>query len=140
MIALEAAKAIAHREHADQTDKAGQPYIGHVSRVAARVSDDPDTETVAWLHDVVEDTGVDLSELSVEFAPHIVAAVDAITRRAGEDPADYYTRVRSNDLARRVKLADIADNSDPTRLAALDDATRDRLERKYAKAREAVSV
>ena len=140
MTALQTAKAIAHRKHADQTDKAGHPYIGHVSRVAARVSDDPDTETVAWLHDVVEDTGVDLSELSVKFAPHIIAAVDAITRREGEDPADYYTRVRSNDLARRVKLADIADNSDPMRLAVLDSATRERLQRKYRHAREAVSV
>lgn len=138
--ALEAAKAIAHREHSDQSDKAGQPYIGHVSRVAAQVSDDHDAETVAWLHDVVEDTSIELSDLGDEFAPHIVAAVDAITRRVGEAPADYYRRVRGNDLARRVKLADIADNSDPVRLAGLDSATRERLERKYRQALEAVSA
>ena len=140
MSALDIAKAIAVREHAGQTDKAGQPYIGHVSRVAARVSDDPDTETVAWLHDVVEDTGFSLSDLLAQFAPHIVEAVDAITRRAGEDPADYYARVRGNELARAVKLADIADNSDPSRLSVLDEATRERLERKYRHAREVVSV
>ncbi|BBZ53956.1 HD domain-containing protein [Mycolicibacterium phocaicum] len=140
MTALEAAKAIAHREHSHQSDKAGQPYIGHVSRVAARVSDDHDAETVAWLHDVVEDTSIELSDLGDEFAPHVVAAVDAITRRVGEAPADYYRRVRGNDLARRVKLADIADNSDPVRLAGLDSATRERLERKYRQALEAVSA
>ena len=140
MTALESAKTIAHREHSNQSDKAGQPYIGHVSRVAARVSDDHDAETVAWLHDVVEDTSIELSDLGDEFAPHIVAAVDAITRRVGEAPADYYRRVRGNDLARRVKLADIADNSDPVRLAGLDSATRERLERKYRQALEAVSA
>ncbi len=140
MTALEAAKAIAHREHSRQADKAGQPYIGHVSRVAAHVAGDQDAETVAWLHDVVEDTSVDLADLGAEFAPHIVAAVDAITRRTGEAPADYYQRVRGNDLARRVKLADIADNADPVRLAGLDSATRERLERKYRHALEAVSA
>lgn len=140
MTPLDAAKAIAHREHADQADKAGQPYIGHVSRVAAHMSGDHDAETVAWLHDVVEDTSVELADLGAEFAPHIVAAVDAITRRTGEDPAEYYRRVRDNDLARRVKLADIADNSDPVRLAGLDSTTRERLERKYRHALEAVSA
>lgn len=140
MTAVDAAKAIAHRHHADQADKAGRPYIGHVSRVAAQLSGDHDAETVAWLHDVVEDTTVDLTDLGAEFEPHIVAAVDAITRRAGEDPTEYYRRVRGNDLARRVKLADIADNSDPARLADLDSATRERLERKYRHALEAVSA
>lgn len=48
------------------------------------MSDDHDAETVAWLHDVVEDTSIELSDLGDEFAPHIVAAVDAITRRVGE--------------------------------------------------------
>ena len=33
-------------------DKAGQPYIGHVARVAAAVRGDDDAEVVAWLHDV----------------------------------------------------------------------------------------
>lgn len=140
MTALDTAKAIAHRHHAGKADKAGRPYIGHVSRVAERVSGDHDAETVAWLHDVVEDTSVELSDLGAEFAPHIVEAVDAITRRVGETPAEYYQRVRGNDLARRVKLADIADNSDPARLADLDSATRERLERKYRHALEAVSA
>ena len=49
-------------------------------------------------------------------------------------------RVRGNELARRVKLADIADNADPVRLAGLDSATRERLQRKYQHALEAVSV
>ena len=140
MTAVTMAKSIASLRHAGQTDKAGQPYIGHVSRVAAHVSGDHDAETVAWLHDVVEDTSVELSDLALVFEPHIVAAVDAITRRERELPADYYRRVRGNELARRVKLADIADNSDPVRLAGLDSATRERLQRKYQHALEAVSA
>lgn len=49
------AKDLAIRAHADQVDKAGRPYIEHVARVAAAVSDDPVAEAVAWLHDVLED-------------------------------------------------------------------------------------
>ena len=41
-------------------------------------------------------------------------------------------------LARAVKLADIADNSHPARLAALDEASRARLVRKYEAARQAL--
>lgn len=59
MTAVTVAESIASLRHAGQTDKAGQPYIGHVSRVAANVSGDHDAETVAWLHDVVEDTGME---------------------------------------------------------------------------------
>ena len=138
--ALEAAKAIAHREHSDQSDKAGQPYIGHVSRVAARVSDDHDAETVAWLHDVVEDTDVTLDDLRAEFPPEVVEAVDAVTYRDDSPRDAYYERIAANPLAKKVKLADIADNSDPVRLAGLDSATRERLQRKYRHALEAVSA
>lgn len=48
---VERAKDLAHRAHAGQVDKAGRPYIEHVARVAAAVSDDPEAEVVAWLHD-----------------------------------------------------------------------------------------
>ncbi len=49
------ARTLATEAHAGQIDKAGQPYIGHVARVAAAVRGDDDAEVVAWLHDVAED-------------------------------------------------------------------------------------
>lgn len=133
------AEAIARAAHAGQVDKSGQPYIDHPARVAARVQGDELLEAIAWLHDVVEDTDVQLVDLQAEFPLEVVDAVDAITHRPGEPRADYYARVSRNLLARQVKDADIDDNTDPARTALLDDATRSRLAAKYAAAREALS-
>lgn len=129
------AEQIAAVAHRGQVDKGGQPYITHPARVAARVAGDENAVAAAWLHDVVEDTTVTLAELEESFPAEVTTAVDALTRRHGEAPADYYARVREVPLALTVKLADMADNSDPQRLARLDAATRDRLIAKYARAR-----
>lgn len=129
------AEAIARTAHRGQVDKAGYPYADHPARVAAQLAGDDVAMTVGWLHDVVEDTSVTLSALADEFPPEVVRAVDALTRRSGEAPEHYYARVKSDPLALRVKLADLADNSDPARLAELDTHVRERLERKYAHAR-----
>ena len=92
---------------------------------------------MAWLHDVMEDCGLGELDLMAAGMPReVVAAVEAVTHRPHEPRTDYYARVRANDLARVVKLADVADNSDPARLADLDEPTRARLTAKYAKARE----
>ncbi|MBM4574952.1 HD domain-containing protein [Rhodococcus hoagii] len=133
------AQTIARAAHHGQTDKAGVPYIHHPERVAAAVADNDTAVAVAWLHDVVEDTTVTLSDLEALFSPEIVDAVDAVTRRPGETPDTYYQRVRQNALAVTVKLADIADNSAPTRLAFLDEAIRNRLTAKYTRARAALT-
>ena len=108
-------------------------YIGHVARVAAGVAKDQEI-IVALLHDVIEDCEVSLADLEEDFPPEIVAAVNAITKRDGEDPDDYYTRVKANSLATQVKLSDLGDNGHPARLALLDDETRARLMTKYAHA------
>lgn len=133
------AARIATAAHAGQVDKAGNPYIEHPARVAARVAGDERAVAAAWLHDVVEDTAVTLAELEQTFPAEVTTAVDALTRREGEEPADYYARVRSVPLALTVKLADLADNSDPERLGRLDEATRARLSVKYDRARNALA-
>lgn len=129
------AELIAEIAHRGQVDKAGKPYVEHPRRVAElakrRGSDKVEHLVVALLHDVVEDTPITLDELGWVFPAHIVAAIDAITHRAGEPRGDYYARVAVNDIAFQVKLADIADNTDPARLAELDQPTRDRLLAKY---------
>ncbi|MDQ2739199.1 MAG: phosphohydrolase [Actinomycetota bacterium] len=135
------ARLIATQAHEGQTDKAGVAYIGHPARIAARVAGDPAAEVVAWLHDVVEDCDHwTLDRLRAEGIPaDLVAAVDAISKRPGEASDDYYARVAANPVALKVKYADLADNSDPERLAKLDPATRERLTRKYAHAREVLA-
>lgn len=136
---VERAKELAHRAHAGQVDKAGRPYIEHVARVAAAVSDDPEAEAVAWLHDVVEDRPDLAHEVWDWFPMSVKHAVDNVTRMPKEPVERYYRVVRCNELSLRVKLADIADNANEDRLALLDDKTAARLRRKYAKALKALT-
>jgi len=127
------AQRLAEQLHVGQNDKVGIPYIEHCRRVAAKLNNGT-AQTVAWLHDVLEDTMMVEAELRGQFDAAVVDAVVALTRTASEDPAVYYRRVRANTLARQVKLADIHDNLDPLRIAKLDNTTRNRLVLKYGKA------
>lgn len=127
---VERAKALAHRAHAGQVDKAGRPYIEHVARVAAAVAGDPEAEAVAWLHDVLEDCAGYDDEIALGFPMPIIGAVCALTRD-GLQPGHYYPHIAERPLALRVKLADIADNANEERLALLDEQTANRLRRKY---------
>ena len=133
------ALAIAQVVHYGQIDKAGEPYIGHVMRVMGRLDDD-EQRIVAALHDVLEDgprRGWPITPDHLRAAgvpPDALAAVVTITHPRGEPDERYWARVAQNPLARAVKLADIADNSDPDRLARLKPSVRDRLSEKYTKA------
>lgn len=130
------ARALAFGAHAGQTDKAGNPYIEHVARVALR-GQTLEEQTLGWLHDVVEDTPLECGDLTmVGFLPSIVARVDALTHRKGEPRVDYYERILQFPAAVQVKLYDIEDNSDPARLALLPLEDQERLRAKYAKARD----
>ncbi|PXA68271.1 ADP-ribosylglycohydrolase family protein [Cryobacterium arcticum] len=128
---LEAAIELATAAHAGQVDKLGVEYIQHPLGVLARV-DGVDEKIVAVLHDVVEDTSVTLDDLRAQgFAEHIVLAVDAVTKRAGEPLAESMARVAADPLAMTVKFADLAHNANPARQAALPAETRVRLTAKY---------
>lgn len=142
---IENARKLATAAHEDQVDKAGQPYAGHAERVAERASsicqeEAPHlTETVvaaAWLHDVVEDSTLTADGLRyLEFPEPVVRAVEAVTKKDGEPATAYACRIAAIPAAVIVKRADLADNTDPERLALLDDETRLRLEAKYAEFR-----
>lgn len=139
------AEAIARHAHDGQVDQAGEPYIGHLERVVAtiRAQGGPRVgirEAVAWLHDVLEDTPTTLDDLRAwEVPPHVLDVVIRLTHPRGEPLAVYWTRVRADEDARAVKLADVDDNADPVRLARLDPQTRARLAGKYARARAALT-
>ena len=110
-----AAKALATKMHAGQTDKAGLPYITHPERVASRL-DAAEAQVVGWLHDTVEDTAMTLSEIEAQFGPETAAAVNAISRREGEAWSAYLERVQVNPIARLVKISDLIDNSNLGRI------------------------
>lgn len=131
---VEDAIAIATNAHRGQRDKSGHAYIGHPLRVMSRMRTDHERMT-AVLHDVVEDTEVTTDDLRAAGCPDVVVeAVDAISKRPGEEHEDYLARVAANPMALAVKRADIADNSSPERMAELDGPTRSRLRAKYEKA------
>ena len=124
---------IAIKAHGKQLDRNGQPYIAHPFRVMES-GQTLKEKIVGVLHDVIEDTDLTLSDLSVEgFSNVIVDAVDALSKRENEEYDHYITRVESNYLAIRVKLNDLTDNMDVRRLDELTDDDIVRM-RKYLKA------
>ncbi|QSQ19860.1 GTP pyrophosphokinase [Pyxidicoccus parkwayensis] len=129
MPTVEDALALAVQAHRGQKDKAGQTYILHPLRVMMRLETDAE-RTVALLHDVVEDTPWTLEKLRAEGYPEeVLSALDALTRRDGETYEAFIERVRPHALARRVKLADLEDNMDVRRLAAVTPKDAERLAR-----------
>ena len=122
--------------HSGQRDKAGLPYILHPLAVCAALpADDWDGRTVAALHDIIEDTHCTLKNLAGDFPPHIVEAVDAISKRQGEMNREYWARCAANPIARRVKIADMADNSRVERIRMLSYDQQQYLGRKYEEAK-----
>jgi (p)ppGpp synthase/HD superfamily hydrolase len=133
MATLERAIEIAAKAHAGQVDKAGQPYVLHPLRMMLVVTT-PAARIAAVLHDVVEDTAVTLDELRAEgFPAAVLEAVQALTKREGEDYEAFIRRVAPNPIAREVKLADLRDNSDLSRIAEPTERDRERI-RKYQRA------
>lgn len=113
---LQKAITLATQAHHGQVDKAGKPYIQHPLWVMEQM-DTPEAKIVAVLHDTVEDTPITLQRLAKEgFPPEILTAIDAITKREGEEYQDYLQRVQKNPLALKVKIADMQHNMDLQRI------------------------
>ncbi|WHS62348.1 HD domain-containing protein [Pseudomonas sp. G2-4] len=133
MSTLEKAISISALAHEGQADKGGGPYILHPLKVMLRLSHDEE-RIAAVLHDVVEDTAITLADLRDEgFSEAVLAAIDALTKREGETYQAFIERAARDPIARRVKLADLAENSDLSRIENPSQKDLDRLE-KYRKA------
>lgn len=121
--------------HKDQVDKSGIPYVFHPFHVAEQMKDEV-TTVVALLHDVVEDTDYTLGDIAaMGFGQDVVDALALMTHDKNVPYLDYVAKLRNNPVARAVKLADLAHNSDPTRLDVIDEKAEERFE-KYKKAIE----
>lgn len=113
---LAQAKEIAGQAHAGQTDKGGHPYIGHPLRVSAACTETP-AKVAALLHDVVEDTPITLGDLrTAGFPDDIVSAIDLLTHRKGVPYERYVAQIAEDPIARMVKISDLTDNLDVSRL------------------------
>ena len=119
--------------HKNQVDKSGMPYVFHPFHVAEQMTDEA-TTIVALLHDVVEDTDYTLEDLAAEgFGKDLLEAVALMTHEDDVPYLDYVAKLKDNPIARAVKLADLAPNSDLSRIGEVDEETKQRLE-KYEKA------
>ncbi|MAF96244.1 MAG: guanosine-3',5'-bis(diphosphate) 3'-pyrophosphohydrolase [Rhodospirillaceae bacterium] len=135
MSTIEKAIEVAARAHADAKDKAGAPYIFHPLRVMLAVST-PSEQMAAVLHDVVEDTLITLDALhAMHFPPEVVEAVDTLTKRYDEDRMDAAKRAAQNKVALVVKLADVKDNMDLSRIKNPTEKDLNRL-KEYAQVKE----
>lgn len=114
---LSRAIEIAAIAHEDQWDKAGQPYILHPLRVMLSFSERA-LQIIAVLHDVAEDSALTLDDLGhvYGYSSDIIAALNCLTHRKNESYTEYIDRVATNPLAVEVKLADLKDNMDMSRL------------------------
>lgn len=120
----------AHKEH---LDKSGMPYVFHPFHLAEQMTDEA-TTIVALLHDVVEDTDYSLSDLcEMGFGAEVMDALSLMTHDKAVPYMDYVAKIKSNPIARQVKLADLRHNSDTTRLDHMDETAQNRVE-KYARA------
>lgn len=131
------AMRIAYDVHHGTLDDCGVPYVFHPFHVAEQMTDEI-TTCVALLHDVVEDTDVTFEDIEDEFPREVIDALRLLTHEKGVDYFDYVRAIAANPVAKAVKLADIAHNSDESRFAGID-VPEERLARwreKYAKARE----
>lgn len=133
---LEDTLAFALEKHRGQKDKAGAPYVLHPLRMMLSLKDEA-AQIVALLHDVVEDCDVSLNDLrGLGYDEAIVRGVEAMTKREGESYEDFILRCKANPIARRVKLADIADNMNLERIREITPQDWER----YAKYRRARAV
>ena len=128
MATLERAIAIAATAHAGQIDKAGAPYILHPLRVMMAVAS-LEEKMAAVLHDTVEDTDVTFEQLrDAGFPESVIEAIGALTKTDGESRIDAAQRAVVNPIARVVKLADVTDNMDLSRIDNPTDADYDRID------------
>jgi (p)ppGpp synthase/HD superfamily hydrolase len=112
MKALEIAKEC----HEGQKDKGGHDYIGHPIRVSDRCMTEK-ASVAALLHDTMEDSDMTSEKLSeIGFPADVIEAVEVLTKPRYDNYDDYIKRVGTNPIAREVKIADLEDNMDVTRL------------------------
>lgn len=127
---------LAYQAHDGQVDKAGMPYILHPIHLAEQMDDEIST-CVAILHDVVEDTDVTFEDLEKEFPESVLVPLRYLTHEKGVPYMEYVERILDNDVAMKVKLADIDHNMDQSRFSgmAVDEKTMEYFRNKYTKAK-----
>ena len=132
---VEKAIEMSYNAHKGQYDKAGKPYISHPIYIANKMKTNEE-KIVALLHDVIEDTQVTIDCLKKEgYCEKTIKAIEAITKKPGEDYFDYINRLKEDPLARKIKIEDLKHNMDLNRIKNPSEKDLERIE-KYKRALE----
>ena len=142
---IDIAKETAEKVHGSQTDKKNFPYMAHVNDVAKRVQQlGDDYFVVGLLHDAIEDSvkheeGQRFQEeiknlIKITFNQEVVAAINAMTKLPEDDYfEDYLPRVKKNNIAKEVKIADSSHNLSKAHLLDNEPELQAKLRKKYIK-------
>ena len=129
MSLIEKAIAIAVEAHKGQKDKAGDPYILHPLRVMFQM-ETREEMIAAVLHDVLEDTPITPDQLKEKgFSETVLEALDSVTKKAGEKYEDFVQRAALHPIGKKIKLADLRDNMDLSRLEKITDQDIERVKK-----------
>ena len=121
MSTIEKAISLAIEAHKGKVDKAGAPYILHPLRVMFQM-ETKEEMIAAVLHDVLEDTAITPDQLKeMGFSETVLEALDSVTKRAGETYEDFVRRAALHPIGKKIKLADLRDNMDLSRLEKITD-------------------
>lgn len=113
-----------------KVDKGGAPYVGHLSRVASNLLEHCSYKAyiVGLLHDILEDTDCTIEELrEVGCDDEIIEAIKSVTRNKNEKYFDFIKRAKQNNIGKVVKIYDLMDNMNITRLSEFGDYEQKRL-------------
>lgn len=129
---LAKAIALAAKWFEEKTDKSDKPYILHCLRVMNGVNqNDEELMCAAVLHDCIEDLPF-VNEDTLRqygFSKRIISTISILTHKKDVPYMEYIKNIALNKDAREIKLADLKDNSDITRLKGLRKKDFDRMEK-----------
>lgn len=139
---IEFARELALRAHASACDKAGKPYYLHVHRVAQNVATlegDFDQIAAAYLHDIIEDVdGITYQTILSLFGYKIAELVSLVSKHPGESYDAFIFRIAQHPRAALIKLGDLQDNMDLSRLPEITERDLKR-NKKYQRAKDVLS-
>jgi (p)ppGpp synthase/HD superfamily hydrolase len=124
---FEKAISIALRAHKGKKDKGGNPYILHPLRIMVSM-DTLEEKIVAVLHDVIEDSDISIEYLTkLKFPESIINAIALLSKTKNQDYNDYINSIKKNKLATKIKIADLEDNMNLSRLKSITEKDKKRL-------------
>lgn len=129
------AMKLAYAAHLNQYDLSGIPYIFHSYHIAEQMKDEISV-CVALLHDVIEDTYIEIKDIENIFPKEVIESLKLLTLTKDIEYFEYINQIKTNPIAKAVKLADIEHNLDQSRINnKISENKLIRMKNKYEKAK-----